>query len=135
MIAGLNILYQPTTAVALGGYMHGYITTTSQYCGTQHAPMVAVVAGEEETMPAIAGASFKVYPNPTTGSFILEVADKYLTGKIGVSIYNMHGSKLLKQEMTGERSRVFSLSGQSPGVYIIQVLTGNTAETVKVIKQ
>ncbi len=32
MIAGHNILYRPSTHIASGAYMHGYITTNGQYC-------------------------------------------------------------------------------------------------------
>jgi hypothetical protein len=135
LIAGQNIIFRPTVKVALGGSMHGYITSSSEYCGTQKTPMVAVVTGEQEPVIPVTGASFKVYPNPTTGSFTLEFADKSTVGRIDIAIYSMHGEKLLNQEMTGERSLLFSLSGRPPGVYIIHVLTGNTAETVKVIKQ
>ena len=76
MIAGQNILYRPTSRVLQGGYLHGYITTGSEFCGTQAAPMVAMVSGEEESTPALGGASVKVYPNPTTGSFTLEFSDE-----------------------------------------------------------
>ena len=135
LIAGQKIIFQPTVTVALGGSMHGYITSNNEYCGTQKTPMVAIVAGGQESILQITSASFKVYPNPTTGSFTLEFVDKTTTGKVEVLVCNMHGEKLLTQEMAGERSRVFSLSGRPPGVYIVHVLTGETSETVKVIKQ
>jgi hypothetical protein len=135
MVAGHNILYRPTTTVAPGGYMHGYITMNNQYCGIQPPPMVAIAAGAAEIVPAATGILFKVYPNPTTGSFTLEFADKYPSGTIDVAIYSMKGEKLSTYEMTGERSHVFSLSDRPSGLYFIHFLTGTKTETVKVIRQ
>jgi hypothetical protein len=135
MIAGQNILYRPTTTVDWGGYMHGYITTTSQYCGTQPPAMVAVVAGEEESLPAADGDSFRMYPNPTTGSFTLEFKEQSSDDMIHVVIYSMHGENLSTLELPGGQSHVFSLSDKPAGLYIIHVLTGRTAETAKIIKQ
>jgi hypothetical protein len=135
MIAGHNILYKPTSSVASGGYMHGYITTSNQYCGIQPPPMVAVISGQQETTKDIDRASFKVYPNPTSGSFVLEFSDKTPEGKIDAVIFSMLGEKLLTYEMTGERSHELSLSGLPAGMYVIHLLTGTKTETVKIIKQ
>ncbi|MCX6267498.1 MAG: T9SS type A sorting domain-containing protein [Bacteroidetes bacterium] len=135
MIAGHNILYRPSVSVASGGYMHGYITTNSQYCGIQPVPLVAVVAGEEESIPAAAGAWFKVYPNPTTGSFTLDFSDKHPSGRTDVVIYNMRGERLATYELNGERSHVFSLTGRSAGLYLINVAAGTRSETVRILKE
>ena len=135
MIAGQNIKYQPTTIVSPGGYMHGSITLNGNYCGTQPLPVMAVVAGYEEIIPPFAGASFRIYPNPTTGIFILEKTDTCPAGRIDIAVYSMQGEKLLSYDMTYERSHMFSLSGRPPGLYLIHFLTGSQAKTVKIIKQ
>ena len=49
LIAGMQISLLPGTHVFEGGYLHGYITTTSEYCGQMAAPMVALKAGERSS--------------------------------------------------------------------------------------
>ncbi len=135
MVAGQKIIYHPTTTVVSGGYLHGYITTNGQYCGTQTAPLMAIVAGGAEPITMGAGSVFRVYPNPTTGNFTLEQTDKEPMVNVEVAIYNIHGEKLWARAVKAERTQQFSLSNRPPGLYFIHVLTERKAEILKVIRQ
>jgi hypothetical protein len=135
MIAGLNIKFLPGTQVQPGGYLHGYITSTNTYCGaTSTAPVVAMksVAAEE---PAGSPLSlFRIYPNPTSGNFTLELTGDVESSSSMVEIYSMSGVKLVTREITGMRKIDFSISNMSPGIYFIHVLSGKNAGTSKLIK-
>ena len=89
MIAGQNILYLPNTTVQSGGYMWGYITPNGQFCGTKAPSVPAVITGEENPIMIEEKASFKVYPNPTTGNFILELTGDIQTEKLQVDVYGI----------------------------------------------
>jgi hypothetical protein len=52
-----------------------------------------------------------------------------------VDAYDMWGEKILTEVLTGELRHEFSLSDKPSGVYIIRVITGDKAETAKIIKQ
>ncbi len=131
MIAGQNILYFPTTIVQSGGYMLGYIAPAGPFCIAPSIPAVAKV--EEEIPRSIVKSLFKVYPNPTTGNFFLELAsDAY---RVNVDLYGMWGEKVLSALLNGERKHEFSLSDRPVGVYFIRVISGDNAETLKIIKQ
>lgn len=131
MIAGQSIIYLPTVIVQAGGYLLGSIATSGPWCQTPSTP--SVVAGENEIPIVSEQSSFKVYPNPTAGNFILE-----LTGtadKVQVDIYGMWGEKVFTTILNGERKHEFSLSDKPVGVYFIQVINGDKSETAKIIKQ
>ena len=133
MIAGQSISYLPTTTVQSGGYMWGYIAPTGPWCVTPSMPAVAMA--EDEIPRSIVQSSFKVYPNPTTGNFILELTGESLVDEVQVDIYGMWGEKVLSTLLNGERKNEFSLSDKPVGVYFIRVVSGDKAETVKIIKQ
>ncbi len=133
MIAGQVIHYLPGTIVEPGGSMWGYIAPDGPYCTNPSIP--AVVTTQEETMWGIEQTSFKIYPNPTTGSFILELTGEASIENVAVEIYGIWGEKVLTQSITGERKDEFSLSDKPVGVYFVRVISGNNAETVKIIKQ
>jgi hypothetical protein len=82
-----------------------------------------------------ATASQRAYPNPTVGSFILELHDATPSDQVTVDIYGLRGEKVITEVMNGERKHNFSLSGRPSGVYAIRVTTGDKTETVKIIKQ
>jgi len=134
MIAGQTIHYLPGTTVQSGGYMWGYIAPNGPFCVAPTMP--AVITSEEELLPIAAEKTFfKVYPNPTTGNFILEVKGEVLSDKLQVDVYGMRGEKVLTAQLNGEHKHEFSISDRPVGVYFIRVILGSKAETVKIIKQ
>ena len=134
-IAGHKIDFFPGTLVSRAGYMRGYITTNNQYCGV----LSPTKAGKDliaEKQPLTPGQPFfKVYPNPTTGIFIVERSDKRSSGNIQVEIYRMQGGKLLTKDAAGIGAHEFDLSGQPAGINFVRLVSGNQTETVKVIRQ
>ena len=134
MVAGQNILYLPGTTVELSGYMHGYITHTSEFCGSMPAPIVAVMTGKEENTFIPGTSLFKLYPNPTTGSFTLEFNAGTASGKASVEIYGIRGEKVLNTELTGQGKHDLSLEGQPAGIYFVRLISGGKTETTRIIK-
>ncbi|MFZ4520780.1 MAG: T9SS type A sorting domain-containing protein [Bacteroidales bacterium] len=135
MIAGLNIIYLPGTTVEPGGYMHGYLTDNGTYCGAKAPALIAVKSGAVESTSITSNSLFRVYPNPTSGKFTLEVADETQLEKATIEIYGMNGIKVLSVNISAEQSHVFSIEQMQPGMYFIRMITGNSTETLKLIKQ
>jgi hypothetical protein len=118
MIAGQNILFFPGTLVESGGYLHGYIAPGGPYCLPQ--PLPSVLQGTVEGV--ISGLqTFRVYPNPTSGTFTLEMTGDTGSKRTTVEIYTMKGEKIFSAVLTEERKHEFSLSGQPVGLYLIRV--------------
>ena len=132
MIAGLKILYEPGTLVNSGGYLHGYIAPGGPYCYTPSMP--AVIASEDETPFIEATSSFKIYPNPTNGNFILEQKGGQEYKKGTMEIYGMRGEKVLVCEVNGGKTQEIRFPGMAEGLYFIKVTAGNAVETFKLVK-
>ncbi len=138
LIAGSSISILPGTTVHLNGYFSGYIAPSGPFCA--NPTFVANQGGNIipdnhlESPATTAGSMFKVYPNPTTGMFTLEISGTDIPEKISVEIYGPRGEKILSQEVSGQKSREFSLSNTPAGLYFVRVYTGDKAETIKLVK-
>jgi Subtilase family/PKD-like domain/Secretion system C-terminal sorting domain len=130
MIAGVAILYKPGTTVQSGGYMWGHIAPQGPWC---MAPAIVTVPTGIEVVSK--QSFFKVYPNPTTGSFTLELSEVSETSIVKVEIYGMRGEKLLNDQFTGEKTHEFSLESNPIGIYFIRVISGDNLGSQKIIKQ
>jgi hypothetical protein len=133
MIAGQNIVYLPGTTVEPGGYMLGYITTDSQYCGGMVPSMVKVVAGTEQIPSSLITTSYKVYPNPTPGEFTVEFSANDIQ-PAKANIFNMNGVKVLSADLNGEKKHEFSISSLPAGIYMIHLSSGKSVQVGKIVK-
>ena len=75
---------------------------------------------------------FSLFPNPTSGSFYLDIAGASTNAK--VLILNING-QLLKQLTTATSSTLIDISSFSPGVYLIKAHTENKVFIGKILKQ
>jgi hypothetical protein len=135
LIAGQKISFLPGTTVLSGGYMHGYITTNGQFCYGNLPSMLLTGTQETETvLPAAADHLFSVYPNPTSGEFILDFPGENKAINGYAELLGMRGEKIEGKVLTGNGTFGFNLSGKPAGLYFIRVISGNRSETGKIIK-
>jgi hypothetical protein len=137
MIAGESIQYFPGTSVVEGGYLHGFITIDSSYCGTQNYSMMKNMTGSiDEIRDANQETSFfKTYPNPTGGKFILELKGEIPAGIVTVEVYGLWGEKMSTRVLNGERQCELSLSDKPSGVYFVRVISGSRSGTAVIVKK
>lgn len=136
LVAGNKILILPGATVESGGYLHGYITTTNDYCGSVPNNLVANLE-KDATLPVefLETPSFiKIYPNPTTDIVIVELIDVGENATANITVYNMQGGKLLQKPFNGESKFQFSLFGKPVGIYMVHVQSGERMEVAKVVK-
>ena len=132
MIAGQSILYLSGASVLSGGYLYGYIAPDGPFC---NAPaMVKVVNSDDEIIPSEGSASGKVYPNPTSGQFRLELNGFGSAEQIRVDIFNMQGERISSRDVPADQTHEFSLSGNPPGIYLVLMCGRSTNESIRVIK-
>ena len=136
MIAGKNIRFLYGARVFAGGYLHGYITATGEYCCSSTSSK-ATRAGETEeiVLGMEAGEFYKVYPNPTNDKFYLELNPALQDTKSIVQIFGMVGNLIRKMDVIGDTRYEFSLGGKPKGIYFIRVMAGDRLETQKIIKK
>jgi hypothetical protein len=137
MIAGQNILYFPGTTVQNGGFMWGYISPGGPWCAMPSMPSSGVAGEEKRDLEIAAGKEnhlFRIFPNPTTGNFTAAWLPESPPGDFVVEIFGMFGERILKQTVQGERKHGFTIAERPAGVYLIRMISGGNAETVKIIK-
>ncbi len=139
-VAGNRIVFGIGSYHVTGnGQIEAEITETGDYC-TQPSSMLAVVPENNEyvEIPEQAAASkpyYKIYPNPTTGTFTLELEEYDQQMEVMVGIFSMMGEMVLQIRMTGEDRHIYDLSGQADGMYLIKILYNDKMSITKIIKQ
>ncbi len=133
MIAGQEIHYMPGTTVLSGGYLHGYISESP--CGMQPLSMLTTTVNENKPIIGDKSNLFRVYPNPTEGKFTLELLASEQLSRPVVQIYSMLGAKVIEEDMTGNKSKEFSINNMQPGIYFIHVTMGDRSSNAKIIKK
>ncbi|MFZ4520490.1 MAG: T9SS type A sorting domain-containing protein [Bacteroidales bacterium] len=142
VIAGQNILFKPGTMVLPGGYLHGFISSNCLWCNAYpNVNLPSSQPGEsyvenipEPLISQQSGNFLKVYPNPTTGVFIIELSEVSEKTVVNVEIYGMRGENLFNDQYKGEKQHQVSLEGRPSGIYYIRVKSGNVSESVKILK-
>lgn len=138
MIAGQSIRYLDGATVLPGGYLHGYITENGLYCSDPTLPQEespVIQDGVPETQQEIGSTPYvRVYPNPAYDYITVELTVNDPTVITSVEIFDMDGVRVAAMAMTGVRKQTFPLTGLRAGVYVVQVITGRHAETIKLVK-
>ena len=90
--------------------------------------------GQEDPEALLQKASFKLWPNPTTGKFTLEQTGGSPASNVAVAIYGMHGEKVMIRELTGQKRHELSIEEFPAGLYFVKVVAGEYTGTIKLIK-
>jgi hypothetical protein len=135
MIAGQMIKYLQGTRIMPGGYLHGYITANSQFCGTKSPTIGSVTDSVTINQISATELFFTVYPNPTDGQFTLELTKAGKQDFIRIEMYNMTGKKIFSRITSVVGKQVLSLSGNPSGIYLIKVVSENQTGTARIIKR
>ena len=115
-----------------GEYLHGYISPGGPFCVTPSLP--SVVASNEKMIEPDAW-SFRLYPNPTTSNFTLELSYEPNGSPVEIHIYNMMGKMIFQRMIYEGKYHEFSMETQAPGIYLVKVGRKGISETLKIIKQ
>ncbi|MFN4123216.1 MAG: T9SS type A sorting domain-containing protein [Flavobacteriales bacterium] len=79
------------------------------------------------------------FPNPFNESLNLNFVNGVQDENISIAIYNQLGQKVFAQTLNVAKETAFQhaidMSAQAKGFYVINVMTGNHVQTLKVIKQ
>ena len=140
LIASQRILLSAGTTVQQGGYFHGLITSQCTHCPGFKQSIAD--SGTKEELLSQAWTSYplynsllKVYPNPTSGVFNLELISKGTSDRVQIIIYSIQGEEILMKTMNENMKQEFTIADRPNGIYFIRLISGKSAETVKIIKQ
>ncbi|MFW6020327.1 MAG: T9SS type A sorting domain-containing protein [Bacteroidales bacterium] len=139
MKAGNKITLKPGTHIKEGAHAHLYIepctiTTTHEAlppAATYPQPMANVP--DEKCIEDSPEANTTVYPNPFSSAIYI---DAHLKNKetIHCQILNMNGTVVFQKTIRTNKNRI-KTSSFAPGVYVLKLISNNTSETYKIVKQ
>ncbi len=137
LIAGENIQVLPGASITEGGYLHGYISPGGPWCQMPALPSIisSTFKTNEEDSPGFAKENgFRLYPNPTTGSFTVELSADADKTPVTVQCFNMTGSLVLQKEIVRGRKLEMTLAGRESGIYVVRVTGNEFSGFKKIIK-
>jgi hypothetical protein len=73
--------------------------------------------------------NLKIYPNPTTGVFTIEI-----NTSTEISVTNILGEIILSEKLFSGKQAI-NIQNQPPGIYFINVVSNKNQQTVKLIKE
>jgi hypothetical protein len=79
--------------------------------------------------------NFRLYPNPTSAAFTLELAREPDGNPVRFEIYNLMGEIVQKDEFHSGRIHDYSLGNCKPGIYMVRVSQNGITGTGKIIRQ
>ena len=146
LIAGQSILMLPGTMVEYGGYLSARISTDGLFCDAEE-PIVAsfeVYAPDHSTHHEPLATQeyddydkpfFRVYPNPTTGDFMVEIMDGYTDSPYTIEVYGMRGEIIIRNDQLTGWQQYRTLQEHQPGLYMIRVQRGEQMGVERIIKR
>lgn len=75
---------------------------------------------------------FSVYPNPSTGKFVISFEPSLLPGSV-LRVFNIQGNTVYSSKPASNEALTLDLSGYQKGIYLIQLNSGNEVRTRKLI--
>lgn len=88
-----------------------------------------LVIGAEKN---ISESVFKIYPNPSTGVFGIEINSQY-DKSIVMTVFNSFGQEMDKKTLSSDSKAILDLSGKENGMYFIDFLLENERVTKKIV--
>lgn len=73
-----------------------------------------------------------IYPNPNSGIFYVEIADK--DGNTLMEVYDIMGKKIASRVVVTNKTEI-DISTKPKGIYLVKVANGNTVVTQKIVVQ
>ncbi|MBK9731726.1 MAG: sulfatase-like hydrolase/transferase [Chitinophagaceae bacterium] len=107
------------------------ITEEISVCNIENPVLTRFTDDEEEQ----AGIAFQVFPNPSSGTFQLEIPLRNNHGSVNVAVYNLYGSEVFKQESIGVEAGKWvtvNISNLPDGIYNVQVAIGQDLFSKKI---
>jgi len=133
LVAEQNVRMLAGTHFKHGSDVHVLIASGGTYCLNHMSKPASIVQQTDEQTEALPAFSdfYRIYPNPTSGVFTLELRDSGSWSQISVDVYNSIGKKMRHEEVTIHQRYDFNISDLPTGIYFIKVLRDGTFDMAK----
>jgi hypothetical protein len=139
LIAGQKISMFPDAIVVPGAYLHAYISSNGDYCNNPQAPVSGKDSNGSAETTGVAvhdqNTFFKLYPNPTSDSFTLELSSDPGESGVYIRCYDLMGSLIMEKAFHKGIKHELSLAGHASGIYLLRVMMEGETGIEKIIKQ
>ena len=142
LVAGHSIRFLPGFHAFQGCYADAYITTSGSFC----EPPLTIIAGNilneksalDNNIPVkninnIEEKTVKVFPNPNSGNFTVELNNFDLSAR--VIVVNLQGATVYSSKWLASGLYKISLSGINKGIYLVRIDDGKTLFINKMVIQ
>jgi hypothetical protein len=137
-IAGQMIRLLPTTTAQYGSYLHGYISSSGNYCWPLKS---SSFLSQDDNQPGRHNAGnevsgiVRIIPNPTFGEFIAEIEKAKKDCIVEAKIYSINGNLITSKNFPSGTRMAFSLMDLPDGLYFITLSTTERMFTGKILIQ
>ncbi len=121
-VHALNI--QSDSKILIGGAF-------STYNGISRNGIARILAVNATTIPEVHSFPVVIYPNPTTGSFLIITGENNVASQI--SVYNQIGEKVSFRAVNFSQGIHIDIHGDS-GIYFVEIKNSNEIRRIKFIK-
>jgi hypothetical protein len=139
LIAGQNIIMLPGTHFHSGANVNAWIAPGGPYCPMLASSMLTDDLNEVEIQENLIASGkenfFRVFPNPATEGFTLELETYDDQEVIIIEIYSIIGKRMLNRELPAGPRHYVGLEEFNPGIYLVRVMQGKQTGVERVIKQ
>jgi len=113
--------------------VHYYVCAPHASLGMKGKIIVNSIAGINDMTDG--GAKIKIYPNPTSGKFTLQISEPF-DPPSGLEIFNILGEKVYDfQGLNSQNSNEIDLTSVPDGIYFIRINDRKKIYTAELIKQ
>ncbi len=137
LIAGQSIHMLEGTVVTNGGSLTARIAQDGVYCpedSTIPYTSVAAITGDIRAHGPQGGDLYRVYPNPFSQSFIIELNLSGEDPAQSMAVFDIRGNRVAFTVNRQENGVSVDGSGWQPGVYFLQIVSGQQSRTIKLIR-
>ncbi len=99
---------------------YSWLLKTDKYgCAVKDCNTIGITEGQPLAYNA------KVYPNPSAGSFVIEIPEGQLVKNLMAEVYNTSGKRVYQGLINDYKSRI-NLTNIAPGLYMLKITEGQS---------
>lgn len=136
LIVGKRIVMLPGTKALPGSHFTATITEAGSFCCAIPSTPAPQAASESTSIKedSLGHEFYRLYPNPTSGGFVIEMNDNRSEEMVTITITNLLGREIVKRSMPNLPYYKFDLSECQKGIYLVRITIGTQTAIIKVIR-
>ena len=131
----VQINFYPGTTVYLHGYLHGYINASGEYCQNLKSPSKILFNESEFAAIDPRRLAVKVYPNPTEGMLNFEFPEIPISTYRQIELFDIRGKRIFSADVPEKSKYQYFIGDKPSGVYVLRIISGSSAEVIKIVRQ